>query len=356
VLRAARPELQGEEVLTASLERGERVRALLQGAWRTTPPPLPAGADAVEDLVPLLVRMGSGALVWWRLRAGDCSRAAGRATSALHQAYRLQALQARLHERRIVRAFRLLRAAGVEPVLVKGWAAARLYPHPALRPYGDVDLLVPPARRARAAAALATRQGRRCQVDLHDGFPLLGRSTDDLYARSTVIPLGQTEIRVLGAADHLALLCLHMLRHGAWRPVWLCDIAAMLEWLPEAFDWRRCLPRGRRAEWVACTFGLAGELLGARVLGRVAMSPPAWLRRAVLAQWGRDEHYMTTPSMGFALRRPALLPRALRLRWPNAIEATVDLGGPFNRLPRLPFQVGECMWRAGRALVATCTR
>lgn len=343
-------------MLTASLERGEQVRALLEGAWRATPPPPPSvDAGALDDLVPHLIRMGSGGLAWWRLRGAD-GRSGDRA-GLLRQAYRMQALQARLQERRIVRALRLLRGAGVEPILVKGWAAARLYPHPALRPYGDVDLLVRPADRARAAATLGTRQGRRCRVDLHDGFRLLGRTTDDLYAQSAVVQLGRTDVRVLGAADHLALLCLHMLGHGAWRPVWLCDIAATLEWLPEAFDWRRCLPRDRRrAQWVACTFGLASELLGARVLGRVAMSPPSWLRRAVVEQWGREEHYMTTPSMGFALRRPALLPRALRLRWPNAIEATVDLGGPFNSLPRLPFQVGECVWRAGRALVATCTR
>lgn len=356
MLRSARHHLQAEEVLTAHLERGERVRGLLEGAWRATPPPAPAvDADILDDLVPHLIRMGSGGLVWWRLR-GTQNRAAP-ATGALRQAYRLQTLQARLQERRILRALRLLRTAGVEPILIKGWAAARLYPQPALRPYGDVDLLVRPADRARAAAALATRQGRRCRVDLHHDVRMLGRTVEDLFVHSTMVQLGDTEVRVPGAADHLALLCLHMLRHGAWRPVWLCDIAATLEWLPEAFDWRRCLPRdSRRAHWVACTFGLAAELLKAQVLGRIATSPPAWLRRAVLAQWGRQEHYMTTPSMAFALRRPALLPRALRLRWPNAIEATVDLGGPFNSLPRLPFQVGECVWRAGRALVATCTR
>ncbi len=37
--------------------------------------------------------------------------------------------------------------------------------------------------------------------------------------------------------------------------------------------------------------------------------------------------------------------RALRLRWPNPILATVGVGGPFNGLPRFPFQVGECVSR-----------
>jgi hypothetical protein len=269
----------------------------------------------------------------------------------------MQALHARLHERRIVRALRLLGAAGITPLLVKGWAAARLYPHPGLRPYGDVDLLVRPQERARAAQALGSPAGQRCRIDLHDRFRLLGRSVDELHERARVAQLGTSEVRILGAEDHLALLCLHMLRHGAFRPVWLCDIAAGLESLPADFDWGRCVPGdARRAQWVACALGLARELLGARVSDRIAAPLPAWLPRAVLQQWGDDEHYMGTPSVAFALRRPDLLPRALRLRWPNAIQATVGVGGAFNALPRLPFQVGECVSRIGRAMVTAWAR
>jgi hypothetical protein len=65
---------------------------------------------------------------------------------------------------------------------------------------------------------------------------------------------------------------------------------------------------------------------------------------------------MHGPSMAFVLRRPRLLLDALRLRWPNAIQATVELGGPFNGLPRLPYQVGECVRRIGHAVVTTCAR
>jgi hypothetical protein len=36
------------------------------------------------------------------------------------------------------------------------------------------------------------------------------------------------------------------------------------------------------------------------------------------------------------------------MRWPNGIEATVGLRGPFNGLPRLPFQVAECVTRTAR--------
>ena len=53
----------------------------------------------------------------------------------------------------------------------------------------------------------------------------------------------------------------------------------------------------------------------------------------------------SVPSMAYSLRHPTQLPKALRLRWPNPIQATVGVGGPFNEWPRLPFQLWECVLR-----------
>ncbi|HEU5194403.1 MAG TPA: nucleotidyltransferase family protein [Methylomirabilota bacterium] len=341
-------------MLTAATDRGERVSALLAGAWRPAPPAPTLTEDAVADLVPLLIKTGAGALAWWRLRAAAPS---GPTLRALHQAYRAQTLDARLHEERIARAIGLLRRTGIEPLLIKGWAAARLYPHAGLRPYGDIDLVVRHAERARAAAALSDHDGQTCRVDLHDAIEALDTPLEALFERSRLVKLGDLRVRVPGAEDHLVLLCLHMLRHGAWRPVWLCDVAAAVEALgPDAVLTRSLPAEPRRAHWVACALGLAERLLEARVPAHLGAPPPAWLTRAVLEQWARDEHYMHGPSMSFALRRPRLLADALRLRWPNAIQATVELGGAFNDLPRLPFQVGECVRRIGHAVVTTCTR
>jgi hypothetical protein len=44
--------------------------------------------------------------------------------------------------------------------------------------------------------------------------------------------------------------------------------------------------------------------------------------------------------MATYLRNPAGLLKALRTRWPDPIEATIRLKGPFNEVPRLPFQIG----------------
>jgi hypothetical protein len=144
-----------------------------------------------------------------------------------------------------------------------------------------------------------------------------------------------------------------MLQHGAYRALWLCDIAVVLESLPEDFDWEYLL-RGdvRPAGWVASTVCLAHQLLGARLDGiptaLTDREPPRWLLPAVLSQWSKKEHYMdSVPSMAYSLRHPGHLLKALRLRWPNPIQATVRVGGPFNELPRLLFQLLECVLRIG---------
>ena len=54
---------------------------------------------------------------------------------------------------------------------------------------------------------------------------------------------------------------------------------------------------------------------------------------------------MDSGSIAHSFRHPAQLLKELRLRWPNPIQATVHVGGPFNELPRLPFQLLECVSR-----------
>jgi hypothetical protein len=48
------------------------------------------------------------------------------------------------------------------------------------------------------------------------------------------------------------------------------------------------------------------------------------------------------------LRHPAGVLKALRKRWPDPIEATIRMNGPFNDLPRLPFQLGYSLSRVAK--------
>ena len=61
----------------------------------------------------------------------------------------------------------------MKPLLAKGWAVARLYPEPGLRPYGDTDLYLRSEEYDAAVTALRNPDTLRGPVDLHRGFPEL---------------------------------------------------------------------------------------------------------------------------------------------------------------------------------------
>lgn len=338
----------------------------LEGSWRAEPPPPDVSAEELARVEPLLSGSGAAALAWWRVRATELS--ATRPAAEFRRAFHLYAVRAGLHEEKVGRVFARLRAAGVEPVLVKGWAAARLYPEAALRPYGDVDLCVAPRDYEAAREALYGARGEWYSADLHAGFDDLhaGFDVEEVYARTRLFKLGGADVRVLGAEDQLRSLCLHFLRHGGWRPLWLCDVAAAFEGRPEAFDWERLEGRdARRARWVACAVGLAHLLLGARTSETPYADAherlPRWLVRGVLKRWERPFASEQAPMcyrapMSEHLRRPRGLFKDLLRRWPDPLAATVAVGGPFNRLPRLPFQLASGLARAAHFFTRAARR
>ena len=183
---------------------------------------------------------------------------------------------------------------------------------------------------------------------------------DVLYSRSQLILLGDCKVRVMAPEDHLRILCIHFLQHGAFRPLWLCEIAAAVETAPGNFDCELCLGADRRRrDWVSGCIRLAHQLLGARLdktpFDHSPSKLPRWLIPNVLKQWespstmnhGVMKH---RTAMVNYLRNPAGLLRDILNRWPNQIEATVYTVGPFNNLPRWPFQIGECVSRTAKFL------
>ncbi|HEY6046251.1 MAG TPA: nucleotidyltransferase family protein, partial [Pyrinomonadaceae bacterium] len=303
----------------SEVELGLSVARLLTGAWRENFEPLNLTEDDLAVIVLQLCQSGAGALAWWRIR--HTPLAASQSGFELKEVYHRFRLSALIHEQEIKHVFSLLRIEGIDAVLVKGWSIARLYPDRALRPYGDIDICVRPEQFAKTRAALKPLEKIDGHyVDLHAGFASIGAGGtpisrraarrhpclqwNELFERSELIDLGEEKVRVLGAEDHLRVLCLHFLRTGVWRPTWLCDVALTLETRAKDFNWEVCLGRDRRqADWVGCTLGLASQLLGADCkhtpVEKKARHLPRWLAPAVLAQWGRDrdpnERAMTLP-------------------------------------------------------------
>jgi hypothetical protein len=347
--------------MTTLRAQGELVASALRGAWRAKDlPPFDLSETELDQVTPLLMGSGAAALGW---RVVD--RSPLRESSSgelLHQAYRLQSIQAEIQEQKIEKVFRLLREAALDAILAKGWAAAALYPNRTLRPYGDIDICVRSSDHQAVSELFSSPEGSDCWIDLHRQFSEIGnRTVEELFSRSNVHSVGQEQVRVLGDEDHVALLCIHLLKHGAWRPLWLCDVAAAMESPAPTFDWELCLGRDTiRASWIQSAFGLAHRLLGASTdklpLKMRTLAVPEWLVDHVLQQWSnpfaRYQAPMNHPvPMANLWRRPSGLVDGLRQRWPNPIIATISVHGRLNDLPRLPYQLANCVARVVRFLI-----
>jgi hypothetical protein len=326
-------------------QRGNVIARILGAEWRGA---LSLTEAELLEAAPLLLNLGAGAWAWRQIRTTVLRETAS--AHELHQAYRMHTLHVALKELEIAHVFTHLRTQGLEPLMGKGWVIARQYPEPGLRPFGDIDFYVPREQYAAYQAALKTAQV--FDLDLHQGAAELDdRSFDTLYGHSQSELLGETEVRMLGPEDHLRLLCLHFLREGALRPLWLCDIAVAITKLPPDFDWDYFLSgNARRTEWVISTLRLAHQLLGVPIetlpLTARASSLPRWMVPTVLKLWGRGKVTKGRRMLMAAyLKHPAGVMQALRERWPNAIEATVGTKAPLNNWPRWPFQLGECIMR-----------
>lgn len=334
--------------------RGDLVARALSGSWRAEPPPCDLGPDDLTAVVATLLATGAAGLAWWCLSRGDRPR--GEPGRALHDAFRLQTLDATLHERRLTRVVEILSGGGVDFVLAKGWAVARLYARPGLRPYGDIDVFVAPADEGRARDIVARHEEETLRVDLHVGVPLLRRPWGDLREGRSLVAVNGVTVPVLGAEDHLALLATHLFFHGAWRPTWLCDVAAFIEELPDGFDWDRFQDRTpRQREQCRAVVLLTTSLLGAdsghTPWAGESETLPRWLPAAVLRAWGAGGHYSVTTRIGLTEPRPRELVEAVRVRWPNPVEATFRWRAPINAFPRLPFQLMDVAARGARLLV-----
>jgi hypothetical protein len=328
--------------LTAT-QRGSALALALCGAWRDSPPAIKLSESTLAEILPVLTGDGAGGLAWLRLRGSEA--ASSRLARQARESYRAGVLEVARWEEHIRRIVALLRAGGVEPVLIKGWASARPYAEPALRPATDIDLCVRPDEMP-AAQAIVRCSGLPAVIDLHAGIPdLPDRQWDEVIQHSWLVPLGDADVRILGPEDHLRLLCFHFVRHSGCRPIWLCDVAAAVEALPAAFDWDYLLAGNQRlSDWVRCVVGLAGRLLDARPPQPArawAQQVPPWLERTVLWRWGAG---LLPRSLGHYLHHPIEGIEGLRYHGFNPIRGVFQLGlSPYTRWPVPLLQVGGGM-------------
>jgi hypothetical protein len=321
------------------------VAVALSGSWRHDVPAAdPHIAEAITTATPFLLMSHTAALSWRRARSVDGFTSSA-AAHALHDAYRHAALDAAVHATRIADVVARLREDGIEPMLMKGTAASAAYAEPFCRPGGDIDLIVRPADRSRAATILAGEVAL-LRVDLRHDHLIENADVRGLFERGSQMRIGPAMVTVPSPEDHLRLLCRHALRHGVARPVWLCDVAAWTEARDDGFDWTIAMgPGPRGAEHLRIALGLAHRLVGMRVVRTPAADHPVpdWVASTVLRRWSdvRPPMQAWRTYRGFAARV-----RAIDERWPpDPLLLNLRNGRSLARRPTLLDQLSEAARR-----------
>lgn len=326
------------------------IAALLAGAWRSSPPPLRLSAAELEQTLPLVARTNAAALVWWRLR--DTAFASLDAVEALRDAYRYAALRSQLQETQLIAVLGTLRSASIEPLLIKGWDVARLYPRSELRPSEDIDLVVPRADEELAQATLRENGPADAIVDFHHAEISVFDSSNwqELYDRSRVVRWAGIDVRVLSPEDHLRAICLHGLKHCFSNPLWLSDIAAGVEAAGADFSWSHCVGYNQpQSQWIGCALSLARELLECELppeAAKLASPLPRWLVPVVLDTWvrwatvGSEERWALRELLKNPLSAPAIIGR----RWPNQLVVALKRRAPLIDNPRWLQRIHEFVY------------
>lgn len=255
---------------------------------------------------------------------------------------RWQLIQTALHKKQLEQAFALFRGAGIEPVLIKGWAAVRFYPEDNQRYLGDIDLCVAPEDFSLATETLKNDPGS-LPVDLHNGLRHLDSVPfRELMSYSKVIRLGETDVRVLCDEDHLRVLCIHWLNDGGAYREKLKDIHYAVENRRADFNWDRCLNivNKKRRRWTVCAILLAHKYFATKIDDTPIADEkelPKWLIKAVEKEWA---HPVRLQPLVFFLKDRASFWQQLKKRIPpNPIQATIEMGGDFDSRYRVHYQL-----------------
>ena len=251
-------------------------------------------------------------------------------------------LQAKVQELKVASAFRAFRSGGIEPILIKGWAAARKYPENHVRRPGDIDLAVAPDKYEAAWSLSRRPDVAKLNIDLHRSLRQLDTlEWGDLLGHSILIDLDGVSVRVLCEEDHLRVLCTHWLIDGGSYKDKLWDIYYAVANRSTDFDWNRCLNivSPIRRGWVVCTIALAHKYLGLSVtdlaFSKELETIPHWITRCVEREWSRER---LEPILTSTHDTRLLLHQITRRIPPNPIRSTIEAEGDLYGSGRVWYQ------------------
>ncbi|MEQ1605241.1 MAG: nucleotidyltransferase family protein [Pyrinomonadaceae bacterium] len=263
---------------------------------------------------------------------------------------RWSVLQRKVQEHNVLRAFDLFRENGIEPILIKGLAAANYYPADVFRPSIDMDLAVAKADFVKANTLLNELAADGLAIDLHRELRHLDTvEWNDLFENSRLVEATGSTYRILRPEDHLRVLCVHWLTDGGGNKERLWDIYYAIANREPDFDWDRFLNvvSRKRRRWLVCTVGLVHKYLGLDLADTPvkdeAKDLPEWLIRRVEYEWAREDK---NEPLEIVLNDRSRLLKQIALRFDqNPIWATVQMEGSFDARTRIFYQIGNFFYR-----------
>ncbi len=255
-------------------------------------------------------------------------------------------LQKKAQEWKLRRVFTLFREQGIEPVLIKGWAAGIYYPQSHFRYSIDIDLAVSAEDFAAASETARSVISEGLAIDLHR--ELRHHDTVDwkeLFENSVMHEIDGYPIRILRVEDHLRVLCVHWLTDGGANKERLWDIYYIVKYSGDDFDWDRFLgsvsPRRRR--WLVCTLGIAAKYLGLDLshtpIAAEAAQLPRWLINTLEREWESETKLLPLEAAMFDPKKLfKQIGKRIRL---NPIRATIEMEGNFDARTRIFYRIGS---------------
>jgi hypothetical protein len=204
---------------------------------------------------------------------------------------------------------------GIGALAIKGPVLAmQAYGDPAIRSYGDLDLLVRQRDIRRAtelmiAAAytpavslsaidagkipgqyLFSKPDSNLLVELHNDFTLRyfprRLPLDEFFGRQVLVRVDAHDVSALSVEDELVLICIHGAKHFWERLMWIADVAALVS-RQTSIDWDRVADSARAAgaeRMLHAGLRLTSDLLKLQLPGKVQTPVQADAPAARLAE------------------------------------------------------------------------